>query len=564
MNKICKIRLAIGIAASIALGSCAKFENRNFETEKPQQVIDQEALDAYAPLKTYVNYSEQAHFKLGVEMNWTDLRSNSTLYRLMQAHVDEISLTSELLHIKAVGEDGQINISDLQDALEKHAASGMATHLGHLLWHEAQAANYLNNLVADVNIPGESGTILLQNFEDDALDQSYPVIGAGSTRVKSDPDGVSGKALNVLGPQTFPQFEISLPDDLKLGDCKSITIDFKGAGCCGLYGAGMRMAVSNSLGAVSLVNYGSPSSYGAPDNQWFRNGIDLTFANLNLSSAQKQLTNFVLTIGSATGGADYLIDNITLHWEKTGQTIIKTADEKREIFTAELDKWIKTIAEAGKESVKSWSVVYQPIDEESPSEIRSGGERADLPANMFFWQDFLGKDYASIAVKMIKQYANADDQIFFTENNLIDNPAKIEGLIDLIAYTESKGASVDGIVAEMSMNVGDSKEKIVFTLQKLAETNKLVKVSFDIGTGTSINQMTNILHQQQKEMHRWFVEAYHDIIPKAQRGGMTFRSPVDRLSGSTWRPNQPVGLWTNSGGYQRKPAYLGVIEGLQQ
>lgn len=557
-------RLAIYIAATTLLGSCAKFETRSFEVEKPQQLIDQEILDAYGNLKTYVNYKDQAQFKLGTELNLTDLHDNTTLYRLMQEHFDEISLTGDLNHVGAVQEGGEIIIEGLYDALENQAATGMSRHMGHLLWHERQAADYLNNLVADIIIPGESGTELLLNFEDDALDKAYPVTGTGSTRIKNDPDGISGKALNVLGPQTFPQFEISLPEDLTLGDCKSITIDFKGAGCCGLYGGGMRMAVSASVGDVSLTNYGSPSSFGAPDNQWFRNGITLPFANLNLSSIQKQLTNFVLTIGSATGGADYLVDNITLHWEKTGETIVKTSAEKKEIFTAELDKWIKVIGEAGKETVNSWSVVYQPIDENIPSEIRSGAGIGELPENTFFWQDYLGKDYASIAIKMIKQYAKPDAQIFFTESNLIDNPAKIQGLAEFITYTESKDTPVDGIVAEMSMDVGDSRDKIRSTLEQLARTKKLIKVSFDIGTGTTTSQVTAALQQQQKEMYKWFVEAYHESIPLPQRAGITFRSPTDRLAESTWRANQPVGLWTNGNGYQRKPAFLGVVEGLQK
>lgn len=557
-------RLAIYFAATTLFGSCAKFETRSFDAEKPQQLIDQEILDAYGNLKTYVNPSDQDPFKLGTELNLTELGNNTILYRLMLEHFDEISLTGNLRHADAVEEGGQIVIQGLHEALEKQAATNISTHMGHLLWHENQAADYLNNLVADIIIPGESGTELLLNFEGDSFEKSYPVFGAGSTGIKNDPDGISGKVLNVLGPQTFPQFEISLPGDLTLGDCKAITIDFKGAGCCGLYGAGMRMAVSSSLGTVSLSNYGSPSSFGAPDNQWFRNGISLPFANLNLSSAEKQLTDFVLTIGSATGGADYLIDNMTLHWEKTGQTIIKTPAEKKEIFTAELDKWVKVIGEAGKETVKSWSVVYQPMDEGVASKIRSGVGMEELPANTFFWQDFLGKDYASIAIKMIKQYANPEAQIFFTETNLIDNPAKIQGLAEFITYTESKNTPVDGIVAEMSMDVGDSRDKIRSTLEQLASTKKLIKVSFDIGTGTTTNQVTAALQQQQKEMYKWFVETYHESIPLPQRAGITFRSPTDRLSESTWRANQPVGLWTNGNGYQRKPAYLGVVEGLQK
>ncbi len=203
------------------------------------------------------------------------------------------------------------------------------------------------------------------------------------------------------------------------------------------------------------------------------------------------------------------------------------------------------------------------MDEENPSELRSGAGVAELPANTFYWQDYLGKDYASIAIGMIKQYANASDQIFFTETNLVDNPTKIQGLVDFIAYTEDKGTPVDGIIAELSLNVDDNKEKIESTLQQLAAIDKLIKISFDIGTGTTINQATTALYQQQAAMYKWFVEAYYQIIPADQRAGIIFRSPADRVSNATWRPNQPVGLFTNSGGYQRKPAYVGVVEALQ-
>src|SRR5690606_8848086 len=558
-------RLAICLAASALLGSCAEFETRDFFADRPQSLIDQEERDAYNELKTYANYDGQPHFKLGVELSLADLASNNVFYRLMQQHFDEVSLTTDLRHVNAVQDDGSVVLNDnVSAALETHANTEMSTHLGHLVWHENQASDYLNTLIADIIIPGESGTEMLLNFEEDELNDSYPVLGAGSTTVTNDPDGVSGKVLHVLGPQTFPQFEVDLPEGLTLGHCKSVTIDFKGAGCCGLYGAGMRMAISTSVGSVSLINYNSPSGYGAPDNVWFRNGIILPIADLNLSNAQKELTSFVLTIGSATGGADYLIDNISIQWEKIGETIIKTPEEKAEIFTNELDKWIAVIGTAGKDKVNSWSVVYQPMDEENPSELRSGIGVAELPANTFYWQDYLGKDYASIAIGMIKQYANANDRIFFTETNLVDNPAKIQGLVDLIAYTEDKGAPVDGIVAELSVNVGDNKEKIESALQQLAETGKLIKISFDIGTGTTINQATTALYQQQAEMYKWFVETYYQIIPADQRAGITFRSPADRPNNATWRPNQPVGLWTNSGGYQRKPAYVGIVEALER
>jgi len=544
---------------------CAEFEKREISVDKPQSIVDQEALDAYDELKSYVDYSSQPAFKLGVELGLADVSNNGVLYRLMQRHFDEISFASSVRHIDFVGPDGSIALGAFQAALDRNDSIGMPVYAGHLVSHEQQQADYLNGLIADIYIPGEAGSTVVVDFENDDFGTSYPVFGEGSGVIIDDPDGESGKTLNMLGPQTFPQFQITLPEGLTLANCQSVSIDFKGGGCCGLYGAGMRLAVSEKFGPVDLTSYDSPSSFGVADGQWTRSAIILPFANLNLTDEQKELTSFVLTIGSATGSADYLMDNVTIQWEETGETIIKTPEEKTNIITAELDKWIKGVGEVGKDRVQAWGVVYQPMDDANPTELRSGHTTDTPPANTFFWQDYLGKDYAATAIGMIKQYANADAQIFFTETGLDNNPAKIQGLMDFITYTEGKGVTVDGIATELALDITADKAKIETMLQNLATTGKLIKIAgLDIGTGGTTGQATPELYQQQAEMYKWFVEAYMNHIPADQRAGITFRSPTDRSGSAGWRPNEPVGLWTNANGYQRKPAYRGVLEALQR
>src|SRR5690606_12458740 len=118
---------------------------------------------------------------------------------------------------------------------------------------------------------------------------------------------------------------------------------------------------------------------------------------------------------------------------------------------------------------------------------------------------------------------------------------------------------------------GADKAKVEAMFQTLEATGKLIKIAaLDIGTGSTTAAATAELYQQQAEMYKWFVMAYNSHIPAAQRAGITFRSPHDRISGDSWRPNEPVGLWTRftsgstvKAGYQRKPAYAGVVEALQ-
>lgn len=570
--------IAICIAMTSLFAGCSKFEDREFAIDKPQSLIDQEARDAYNPLKTYVNYSNQPNFKLGVELGLGDVSGNTPLYRLMQDHFDEINFT-RLNHFDFVpAATGFPVMGPLSAALVANDTTGMPVHAGHLVQHSNQQATYLNTLIPDLIVPGASGTVLVEDFESKTVGSIHPYAylgtGFGDTKISTDPVAGatnSGKTVYLNGGRLAPQFQVNLPAGLVLGDLKKLVLNLYLT--AGRYGGGIELGVSTAFGQVPTKQFSPGKNWdalGAPQDAWNRN-VELDLTTYPFTTAEKAMTSFVLTFGNTTGDARMHMDNIRLTWSKVGQVIPKTPAERKTIYTAELDKWIKAIGTAGKDRVKSWSVVYQPMDETNPSQLRSKPTTGTVPANDFYWQDYLGKDYAATAIGMLKQYANATDKIYFTETNLVDNPAKIQGLRDFITYTEGKGAQVDGIATELALNVGADKPKVEAMLQALASTGKLIKISaLDIGTGGTTAQATAALYQEQAAMYKWFVTAYNTAIPAAQRAGITFRSPHDRVSGDSWRQNEPVGLWTRfttgstvNAGYQRKPAYVGVVEAFQ-
>ncbi|WP_207423459.1 endo-1,4-beta-xylanase [Desertivirga brevis] len=580
INKI-TAGIAISIAVSSLLVACSQFETREFSIDKPQSLIDQEALDAYKELKTYVNYNNQPNFKLGVELSVSEVAENSPFYRAMQSHFDEINFT-RLNHMDFVPASGAPVMDNFIAALDVNKSAGMAVHAGHLLQHSNQNATYLNSLIPDLIIPGPTGTHLVENFESRTVGSSFPVYYStadvsGTARISTDPVAGatnSGKTLKLDGPRAFPQYQVNLPSGVTLGDCKKLLLDANAA--AGNQGAGISLGISTAFGPVPSGRFNkfnpgrSLEAIGAVTNVWGRN-LELDLSTFAFTDAEKQLNSFVLTFGNETGGANMHLDNIRLTWAKF-TVIPKTPAERKTIFTAELDKWIKAIGTAGKDKVKSWSVVYQPLDDIDPAKLRTGVGMGMLPANTFYWQDYLGREYAATAIKMLKQYANPTDKIFITETNLVDNVTKIQGLKDYIAYTETQGANVDGIATELALNVTTvDKTKVEAMLQALAATGKLIKISaLDIGTGGNTAAATAELYQQQAETYKWFVKAYNTHIPAGQRAGITFRSPYDRISSDSWRPNEPVGLWTRgtsgstvNAGYQRKPAYVGVVEAFQ-
>ena len=217
--------------------------------------------------------------------------------------------------------------------------------------------------------------------------------------------------------------------------------------------------------------------------------------------------------------------------------------------------------EVSKDYVRAWDVVNEPMDDGSPYDLKSGIGR-ELGSDEFYWQDYLGYDYGVDAFKLAAQYGNSNDKLFINDYNLEYNLDKCKGLIEYAEYIESKGGRVDGIGTQMHISIDSDKDKIVEMFELLAATGKLIKISeLDIGVGVKTTAATDEHYREQAEMYRFVVEKYFEIIPAAQRYGITVWSPRDSPASSSWRAGEPIGLWTE--GYNRKRAYGSFADALR-
>lgn len=271
---------------------------------------------------------------------------------------------------------------------------------------------------------------------------------------------------------------------------------------------------------------------------------------------------FVISFGDFAGTV--YIDNVTLRRVNPNggaQIIEKTAAEKNTILTEALNKWITGMVTASKPFVRAWDVVNEPMDDGKPYELKTGVGRT-LKADEFYWQDYLGKDYAVKAFKMARAAGNAGDLLFINDYNLEYNLDKCKGLIDYVNYIESKGAKVDGIGTQMHISTNNDKDKIVEMFKLLAATGKLIKISeLDMGVGVPTSQATTEHYQAQAELYKFVIDKYFELIPAAQRYGITIWAPTDSPASSSWRAGEPIGLWTEA--YVRKLAYASVAEALK-
>lgn len=708
----------LAAAMSVAFISCTEEFESTFMPDKPDNVTYQEYLNSFDTLKTYIDRDANPYFKLGAGVAVSEFIKRETVFSLLRSNFDEVTLLNEMMYGSIVGNDSTMDFTSVLSFINAAQDAQIAIHGQALVTHNNHNSNYLTNKLAPTVIPApppQSGTITIADFESDALGTTYTMTSGGSGTVVTDPQGTS-KVLNVIGVQTHPRFEVTLPDGLTLGNCTELVLDFLGTGSTGMYGGGMRM----SLNGGNLIGYGSPSSFGAADNVWLRGMIVLPIANLNLTTEQRELTNFTIAVGSGTGSANYFIDNIKMNWdipgESTGevtmsnfesddagdtytmdnggsgtvvidpqgsgkvlnvvgaytipvfevslpdgvtlgnctdivfdflgtgatgmygaglrvglnggplanynsvasfgaadnvwlrggvrlsldslditeeekqltsftlavgshsgsanyymdnvivewkisgdQIIEKTPAQKKQIVINEMDRWIAGILGITKEYVKAWDVVNEPMDDENPSELKSGIGQT-LPSDVFYWQDYVGKDYAVEAFKLAAQHGNEGDILFINDNNLESNIDKCKGLIDYVEYIETQGARVDGIGTQMHISTSSTKENITEMFELLVASGKKIRISqLEIGVGKPASEATDEDYVAQADMYKFVVTEYFRIIPAAQRYGITVWHAIDSEDVNV----DSVGLWKNSKNqYNRKRAYTAFTEGL--
>ena len=260
------------------------------------------------------------------------------------------------------------------------------------------------------------------------------------------------------------------------------------------------------------------------------------------------------------------IDNVVLKSTKAagGTTIAeKTALEKEIIIGNALDTWINGMVTTTKDYVKAWDVVNEPMDDGRPYELKTGIGRTNMAADEFYWQDYLGKDYALKAFQLARKYGAPTDIHFINDYNLEYNLDKCKGLIEYVKYLETKGAKIDGIGTQMHIDINSDKTKIEEMFKLLAATGKLIKISeLDLGLGgIRTANATKEQYLAQAEMYKFVIDKYFEHIPAPQRYGITIWSPLDSPASSSWRAGEPIGLWNEA--YVRKLAYSYVAKALE-
>ncbi|MBS5551880.1 MAG: endo-1,4-beta-xylanase [Bacteroides sp.] len=583
-NKLLLGAISLGILTACADESLLQ---PGESVQKPEEMVQLEYLNQYDVLKNYVNRGENPNFKLGVAIAASDFLKKELVYGLAVSNFDEMTAGNAMKYASIVKDDGSVDFSQVTSFVQTAKEAGMTVYGHTLCWHSQQNKTYLEKLIAPTIIPGEGGDggrcLVLKNAS--ALANNYDA-------------------------QTWYQF------DAPLANGQKYTLKF--------------MAKASSDFAPEIYLQSSPSLGGNQQYPGSVSTIGTTWQEITFyfTPSDALVDKVAFNFGSLAG--EIYIDNITLTADGSDENLIANSDfengtitgwtgwtpgkfekisedgegyawgqieempneEKKKVLTNALEDWIKGMMAACKENpnieegesagatlVKAWDVVNEPMSDRYPSQLKSAAtEGEENAAQSFYWQDYLGKEYAREVVKFARKYGGEDLKLFVNDYNLeaaYNNNAKCQGLIDMIAYWEADGVTIiDGIATQMHVSYSLNPEEqakneacVVKMFQLLAASGKLVKISeLDMGildeSGTEI-KTENVTLEQQKLMsdyYQFIISKYFEIIPQSQRYGITQWSPADSPVGSGWRAGLPIGLWNLN--YDRKPTYAGFANGL--
>lgn len=532
-----------------AIFVCASCEDARHDTITYQEPDMSNSMKAtvgkYDVVKSYVDYTNNPIFRVGVSVGIDEYVNNVKANSIVNSNFDEITIGYEMKHGAIVQSDGELNFTNV-DRLFAATSEAKVGVFGHtLIWHTNQNASYLNSLIAPTNLISngdfELGTIA-----------GWTGWGNNSTMGVSENGkgyGNTGYALQVTNPSATTnywdvQMLYSLALPLLKGSTYNLSFDVK---------ADKTAAIRPEM---QSANYSS-DSFGKVDIS-----TDWKKISLNTTITADDRNRVIISLGESA--ATIYIDNIILSKvdaasAKSSLSVSKTAsDDEQTIIGSVMEKWISEMVSHCKQYVKAWDVVNEPMDDGKPYELKTGIGKTNKAADEFYWQDYLGKDYAVKAFNLARQYGNTDDKLFINDYNLEYNLDKCRGIIQYVQYIESKGAKVDGIGTQMHLSLTSDKEKIVQMFQLLAATGKLIRVSeLDIRLGKT---PTEADLAAQAEMYRYVVEMYFKHTPANQRYGITVWGITDSPENSKWLPGENQALWDLN--HRRKLSYKGFCDGL--
>lgn len=169
-------KIAAAGFCGLMLTACADTTLDYIQVEKPQSIAEYEYLNAYSPLKEYIDRAAHPGFLLGGAIAASDYINKGVVYRLANSNYDQITAGNAMKYASVVNDNGDMDFSTVEAFVEAAKGAGMQIYGHTLCWHAQQNVKWLNSLIADRELdvdPNEK--ILIEDAKKDfSNDAKFP------------------------------------------------------------------------------------------------------------------------------------------------------------------------------------------------------------------------------------------------------------------------------------------------------------------------------------------------------------------------------------------------------
>ena len=145
------------LVCPFVLGSCADWDDWNYDVEKPQTIAQYEYLNDYAPLKEYLDRGAHPGFKVSAALGADEFNQQGPLFRLAAHNFDEIVAGNAMKMASCVNDQGVMDFSKVSSFVSAAEDAGLTVYGHTLAWHAQQPRKWLEKLIADKELDVDPG-----------------------------------------------------------------------------------------------------------------------------------------------------------------------------------------------------------------------------------------------------------------------------------------------------------------------------------------------------------------------------------------------------------------------
>ncbi len=536
-------------SACLIFASCAEDYKETIQLPaKPDDVALSERLASYDVL---TKYSDDAAIKIGVCVDPAVFAAKELAYSIVKTNFDQVESGVKITPSALITEENVYDFTPLSDLVETGEKNGINVFGPALCSNVNIPSTYLKSLLEDIVIPYQpwNEMILVNDFENDAIGTAYAsqkkAAGSVDVKVMEDPLGEQGKVLGGTKlTMDVPLVEVTLPEGFTLADVSRVKLK-----CLLLDGTptSARIQIEGSGNNDKSNPYQSKG-------KWEEYVFDLS--SIKFKEAELKVNKFKLAVGPYGSGVTCCVDDISIRLEhSTGDdtVIVKTPEEKANIVSGELYKWVDGITDICASSVKDYIIFDQPLETVNAK---------------FLWSDYLGDKYLADVEKSVNEKVGGDAKFYVSQNLIVSDAmaSEVAALKAEIQTLEGNGVKVDGVnvVLNAACSLDDASQSTINAttvagIKSLASLGKPVKVTLKITVlneeGANANPI-NLSAEQRKKVGEYYNLLIRTFLSElgSNAKGITFSSVFDTAS--------EVAPWQQNG--NRSFVYEGIVKGLSK